>query len=707
MTGTSHNTRFFGLSLILAIFATLILSVTAQAWPQFWISPTGHDSNPGTANAPFQSLARARDAVRTVGPNLDADIVVNLYGGTYRLTEPLILDGRDSGRNSHHVVWQAASGHRPVVCGSIPVQGWRSLDGHGNIQVADIPPGIRSRQLFVNGQRAVRAATTDYPTSFLPKGRMGIRYAFTTYNDPAWAFPALWNNPAEIDAVLVSQWKMMICGVESVQSTDEQGSGLLIMKEPAWTNANTFLSEDPLRPGVFGPGLWSFWQVARFENSLSFIDQPGEWAMDSTLGKIYYLPRDGEDLARAEVELPVLESLIVGHGTPEQPVTNIRFQGLTFRYATWLGPSGGQGYVTDQSGAHLVGRQATNIIGHIWPNTLGCAERLVLTPGNLGFTYARKIEFVFNVFEGLGAAALNCGTGCQGLIVRNNRFTDISSSAVQIGGIGEVDHHPPSEVHLTKDNLVQNNLIELTGRDYVDTAAIFVGSTTRTTIKNNTITGVPWSGIALGWGWGLLDPGSFPGLPDAYPGIWEFFDTPTATTGNRIVSNRIEGFLQALWDGGAIYTTGAQGTSLDTGTWIAGNVALAKRPAAGGNVFYTDGGSRFVVLAGNVSFGNEPGGYDFGPPPKLDAPLPYSPIPSMINGMPYGQDIGGCRTYGDILYLWNYWQHDEFFNICPYTDGDGTIHPVNLTFFGNKVVDSLSEVPIHILKMAGIQEPVP
>ena len=676
------------------------LTLAPQA---FWVSPTGSDTNPGTIGAPFRSLVRARDAVRAVDPLYRNDIIVNLFGGTYRLAETLELDERDSGRGKNRVIWRAVPGQRPVICGAIKVDGWQLYPGIRNIYYADVEPGLRSRQLFVNGQRATRARTTDYPTSFLPNKDEGIKYEVTLWNyddNWAWADPARWHNPGEVDAVLVTQWKTMICGVDSVQATGAY-SGRLVMKMPAWTNANCFYEEDPEKPGVYGPGIWSFWQVTRFENSLSFLDLPGEWALESAAGRIYYMPQPGENITTADVELPVVEALIAGDGAPGHPVSNIRFEGLTFRYATWLRPSGAEGYVVDQSGMHLVGNNSPNIIGHIQPNTPGSPARLDRTPGNLRFRYARNIVFQGDVFEHLGSAALDFDTGSQGNLIRDSRFTDISSSAIQIGGVSEIDHHPPTPDQLTCDNTVYNNLIQKTGRDYVDSAAIFVGCTARTTILNNTITNVPWSGIALGWGWGLLDPGSYPGLPGALSGEWGSYGTPTATRENRILNNRIEQFLQVLWDGGAIYTTGFQGNSAANGTLISGNVAIGKRPKAGGNTFYADGGSRYVTLINNVSFDNPIGKCDFGPPPNLLAPLPYSPIPCLANLIDYGSDTGGCRAFGDIYYISNYWLHDEFFNICPYTDPSGISHPARLIHVNNRIIKSLTEVPAFILRNAG------
>ena len=80
----------------------------------------------------------------------------------------------------------------------------------------------------------------------------------------------------------------------------------------------------------------------------------GEWYLNRSTGMLYYIPRPGEDMAAAEVELPILQVLVEGSGDLEHPVSNMRFEGLTFSHATWLGPSGSDGYVSDQSGFHLI-----------------------------------------------------------------------------------------------------------------------------------------------------------------------------------------------------------------------------------------------------------------------------------------------------------------------------------------------------------------
>ncbi len=680
---------------------------TSVSHTEFWVSPNGDDDSPGTRSAPFLTLERARDAVRALDETQrGGDIVITIKGGNHRLTRTLALDWRDSGRDGHRVVYRAAPDEHPVISGSLQVQKWSLYDPVLGIYQAYV--GQReSRQLFVNGRRAIRARTAPYPAGFRPAYftlfgmpiPMGIEFIPTGLNPDKWKDPSQWTNLQDIEAVIVTQWRMMVVPLQSITPYPEYTpdpllepnlkTGLITLKEPGWTNANIYLSSL-----TYQPGLWSFWQVTRFENAYEFLDEPGEWYLNKSTGVIYYIPRPGEDLASADVELPILEALVEGRGEIGQPISHIRFEGLTFSYATWLSPSSSNGYVSDQSGFHLIGP------GHK-PNIIGHDPDVVRTAGNVRFRFAHDIGFHGNIFEHLGGAGLDFDTGSQGNTIADNLFTDISSAAVQLGGVSPIDHHPVHPEQVTQDNVIANNLIRQVGREFVDAAGITVGFTRRTLISHNTIVDVPWAGIAMGWGWGLLDPGMFPGLPGARRGEWGTFSTPTPNSGNKILNNLIHGFLKEVWDGGAIYTTGQQGTSMLDALLIEGNVARGKRPTAGGNTFYTDGGSRYIVLKDNVSFDNPQGVTDFGPPSRKGDPLPYPPY-SDLNNIPYGLDSGGCVTYGDISFVGNYWLSLGFFNVCPFSEG-GVSYPTNLTSRNNHLIQGVEEVPRSILDAAGVQ----
>lgn len=61
-------------------------------------------------------------------------------------------------------------------------------------------------------------------------------------------------------------------------------------------------------------------------NALELLDQPGEWYQDYPSGRIYYYPRPHEDMTKAQVIIPALETLLTISGTLERPVRNIYFQ---------------------------------------------------------------------------------------------------------------------------------------------------------------------------------------------------------------------------------------------------------------------------------------------------------------------------------------------------------------------------------------------
>ena len=75
------------------------------------------------------------------------------------------------------------------------------------------------------------------------------------------------------------------------------------------------------------------------ENALELLDKPGEWYLDRPAKTVYYLPRPGEDLGKAEVIAPALEKLVELRGTLDRPVHNIHFVGIAFEHGNWLRPS--------------------------------------------------------------------------------------------------------------------------------------------------------------------------------------------------------------------------------------------------------------------------------------------------------------------------------------------------------------------------------
>ncbi len=804
----------------------------------FWVSAAASPGGTGGQQDPFSTIEQAQAAVRAVlaapGP-LDRDIVVNVGGGTYQLANPLSFGAGDSGRDGHTVHYRAVDGEHPVISGGMEVTGWTAVANPGitlapgaQLWQASVGAGIDSRQLYIDGARAVRAETNDadtsYPIGFRPSyqeepGVSGIKYATNIAgnpNSPNWADPTSWGTVGDVrdvEAVVYSQWKMATVPVLQVDApAPGTTTGLIEMADPAWTNANlirnsplaetTALSNvitmldggtgylaqvdtyfgdiavgmtvsghgiptdrtvtvtavdpsthnvtlsdaavatgqnvgltftDPVTHEVVttSPNEWSFWRVSKFVNAYEFLDQPNEWYLDRDTGTLYLVTQAGDDPNQHDIQLPVLEKLIDGNGA-----SNLGFEGLSFEYATWLDPNGPDGYVADQSAFRITGS------GHE-ANTVGHFQDVERTPGNISFHDGTNITFEGNSFSHLGGVGLDLSGGAQDNRIAYNIFQDISSSAIVLGGVSAADARPSTPAGVVQDNDIIGNYLSQVAAEYYDAAGIFVGYSRNASVSGNFITDVPWAGIAIGWGWGLRDEGGFPGLSGATPDMWGVNTTPTIMEGNQITDNTITRFLQKLWDGGAIYTTGFQDGDVSdglNGTVIARNHAYDKTPGAGSNVFYTDGGSRFLELDGNISFGNDQGYVDFGPlfasNDTLNATSPFKVFPQLNDWVVYGSDIGGCITYGDILYINNYWQNlwgalspvwdssqpgseivqlgkelisylaavqvdyaqwpltPLYFDPGQYTDTNGVVYPTALLFplGSNKIIDGLGSV---------------
>ena len=655
-------------------FALLVLmgssssDAGAACRKDYWVSTTGNDDGSGKVDDPFLTLDRARQVVRQNKRKGQCTINVNVEAGTYALTTPLVFDSSDSGSRGAKVVYRAAPGNSSpvIISGGIPVTDFSCIFNICTSPVTGLPAGLMPRQFYVNGQRATRARSNT--------GQLFNANYESVENGYKQKIPQSFTHPELMEAVTITQWKMMRCPVASLTGNT------LIMQNPCFTNANTYV------PPV------NFQLLSWLENAPELLTVPNMWYLDPYSQRLTYLNTSSGTPQNAV--LPVLENLVEVVGTPDNPVSDITFQGLQFSYATWLEPNTDNGYVTDQSSYILMGDgyEPNNKIGH----------QLITykTLGNVTLQYAHNITFTGNTFSHLGGVALDLDTGSQANTIVNNTFTDISSTALQVGGLSPIDARP-NRAQKTSNNLVQNNTVSYTGVDYYDTAGMFVGFTTGTLVTHNTIMHTPWSSLAIGWGWGLLDDPSFPGLPDAIPGMWGDYETPTIVSNNEISSNKFDSFVEKLWDGGAIYTNGSQGPNFKNGLLIKLNVAENKRPAGGSNIYYTDGGSQYVTLQQNVSLNDPVGIADFGPcfgPSSI--PLPFC----ALTGVPYGSDFGGCLPVGNLTYIDNYFLDPiDFFGpiICQNTYIPP--FPVNVTIKNKGPITSASQVPSWILNQAGVQ----
>ncbi|WP_158226815.1 right-handed parallel beta-helix repeat-containing protein [Amycolatopsis vastitatis] len=226
------------------------------------------------------------------------DVTVLLRGGTYRLNRTLELP-----RTAAKVAFRAAPGETPVLTGARRVTGFTPTDPARGIYTASVPRGTDTRQLFVDGVRAERARTALDPAAFTVTA--------TGFSTPDPSFAAL-TNQKDVEVAQENKWKHMRCPLASIT---REGTGSALNVQPdCWRNNSTAVIN---RQFPFnGNGLPKLDGVSWVENAYELLTKPGQWYLDRAAGRLSYIPLPGQDMAKADVELPVLETLVSAEGTP-------------------------------------------------------------------------------------------------------------------------------------------------------------------------------------------------------------------------------------------------------------------------------------------------------------------------------------------------------------------------------------------------------
>ncbi|HEV3311079.1 MAG TPA: fibronectin type III domain-containing protein [Chloroflexota bacterium] len=586
---------------------------------------------------------------------MTSNITVFLGAGTYRLSQPLRFGPEDSGSNGFRVAWAAAPGATPIVSGARRIVGWRLQNASKDIWAAPVPPGFHTRQLYVNGMRATLTSGA------VPTQLMETPAGYTA----ATAAMAHWRNPSGVDFVFAKQGGAMaepMCPIAAITGRE------IRMAQPCWDNSTRRACptmrvgmlvapttvpcwRDPALRQVNEVGYGTLSEPTYVENAFELLGKPGQFYLDIARHRLYYTPRTGQLMSTADVEAPVLETLLSGHGSPGNPVRNIVFSGVQFSYATWLQPGSPEGFSELQMNVTLTGKGAYKRQGLCHLVTGGTCPygAWSMEPGSVQWSDDRRIWFLDDRFVHLGGAGLQLDNGTHNVTVSGSVFTDISGNGIEVGNVDMPEAKPPLQ---TSGVSIDDNHLYGLPVEYLGGEPIFVGYASHTTITHNQIDHVPYGGISLDWG-GWLDK-----IPEA--ALANF------SRDNVVSDNLIYDFMEILGDGGGVYTVGRTGTSMGNGLKILGNVIFGGQNWA--RAIQSDDGTSFVTVAGNAMYDNN---YDWG-----------APQPNLVT------------HHGDNpeLIEHNYWQQ-----------GAPTLPHPNVGFSGNVLITGPSRVPHSVLVNAGVQ----
>ena len=537
------------------------LADNSQATPkaaEFFVSLQGNDAwsgrvaEPAENDGPFATVARAKQAVRELRRAQTEPVRVVLSGGTYFLAEPLDFWPSDSGTKEAPITYAAAPGEKVILSGGRRLTGgqWGEVNGQ-QAWVIDLPEvkigKWTFRQLFVNGERRPRTRlpkqgeyqieavldydpkSPEYPYAFT-QGTKRIVYKGTDIQP--------WHNLHDVEVVGVTCWHDEHLPLESVDVTShtatfDRRSLFALFKS---------LTENP---GVY----W-------VENVREALDSPGQWYLDRLEGRLYYLPRQGEDMQAVEIIAPRLTQLVRVVGWEGKPVKHVNFEGLTFSHTEWQPPAD-------------------------WAASLQGSTDV---PGALYFDYAQNCSVRGGAIEHIGTYGIQVNMGCLEIEISHNRMADLGAGGVNVGHFYSNERSEQGERRTawlpkgprSERITVADNEITGTGQIYAGSAGVVMGENPGNKVVHNHLHHLSWLGISVG---------SSDGEGEARGNVVEYNHVHHVGDGR-------------MSDVGGIYTR-----SISPGTRIRYNVVhdIQHRDYGGWGI-YTDQGTGEVLIEKNIVY---------------------------------------------------------------------------------------------------------
>ncbi|MBR3780735.1 MAG: right-handed parallel beta-helix repeat-containing protein [Clostridia bacterium] len=511
------------------------------------VAPDGDDNNSGTADAPLKTFKKAKELLKS--SDSDETVTVWFREGTYEITDTVEFTSADKS----NVLYRSYPDEKVVFSGAKAISGWSETVINGvNAFVTDIKINSEDdyfRSLFKGNKRLQRsvypkegllkvadpktdeAAVPENEANFFTKS-----VVFYANSDDVLDFA----NVKDVDVRIMHFWCDELLPLYSVDAV----TGRIETRKPT---AMTIRVEDNYV----------------FENVKEALALPGEWYLDRTEEKLYYIPEEGDTVENTILYAGVTEKLMTFNGAD-----GISFQGINFEKTDWdyVGKDGSfSGKVFDES--HPLYKNIDYGATH--------PQAAFETPAAINIIASSGINFTDCVFENISYTAVKFDKASENCNITSSGFNEIGANAIFIHG----DFVVPAT---TKNINVRDCHISSYGRIFNNAIGILLTHAIDCDLTNNEIHDGWYTGISVGWNWGYSDN-----------------STNNINISNNLIYDIGNGWLS---DMGAIYTLGIQPDTVIRGNVIYNVGCDEGRYGYGGWGVYLDEGSSGILVENNLVY---------------------------------------------------------------------------------------------------------
>lgn len=509
------------------------------------VAPYGDDGNPGTPEAPLKTLEKAKELLK----NSESDEAVTVWfrEGTYIINETVEFTSADRS----NVLYRSYPDEKVVFSGSRAITGWSETTINGvNAFVTDVEVNSDEdyfRSLFKGDKRLSRSTYPKEGTFKIadPSESEAIAgshapdfftffVAFYAHKDQILDFA----NASDVEVQIMHFWCDEHLPVHSVDAS----TGRIETTKPT-----------AMRVRVDDNFV--------YHNVKEALSLPGEWYLDRTEDKLYYIPEEGDTPENTVLHAGVNDKLFDFNGAE-----NIAFQGIDFANTDWE-------YI---DGTHTGNPFSPShpLYGNIKYGA-DHPQAAYEIPAAINIVASSDIDFTDCRFENISYTAIKFDTGTQNCNVTSCMFNEIGANAVFIHG----DFVIPAT---TRNINITDCHIGYYGRIFSNAIGILLTHAEDCKLENNEIHDGWYTGISVGWNWGYAE----------HP-------TNGISISNNLIYNIGNGWLS---DMGGIYTLGVQPDTVISGNVIYNVGCDEGAYGYGGWGIYLDEGSSEMLVENNLVY---------------------------------------------------------------------------------------------------------